>query len=659
MKITNIVIELLLASFTVAHTDFIKDGNRAELFEIMDHEVPDFRITIPQNEFNQMKSEINASNGFFKRQWDWGNQWGNNGGNQWGNNGGNPWGNNGGNPWGNNGGNPWGGDIWGGMGGGGGFLTQKENYKTKNATMVVNINGGQQSFDKVTFSIGGSSSRSYARQAFNLKIRGKNDLYGRKQFRIRSDAREATYLRSKLACDIHNRLGIPSIAANYISLYVNNEYWGFYVLMDAPKPTWAEIEYGDKDTTHIYKCKAGGINLQSSTSATQCENENEDVTDHSDWTNFLSSLDRANSMREAESFFDVDQFLYEMAYEYLTGSWDHFLNTGHNFAMYKMPQNYGGKWTMIEYDYDADFGQDVCAIEFAGSIKSDKDYPSWSFDDWSTKKSHVLDICIKNDRSRFNQIMKKFVEEAFNPEILFPRIDELKDFIRPYVQKDKTPGANGKKPGMLNEKVNNDYTMAQWEANSEFTNIGPSSSSSGYGLKFWILLRYRKVCTDFKLNCNPEYMDLNYYYDIDRAVEGHINTQFNMFGFGFGQQQDNSPKTTQSQPPKPRTTRTTTRRTTTTTRKPVVTSSNDCVVASMGYACCSPNNTEVYFQDENGDWGVENNDWCGITKASAAQCWSDKLGFPCCSGCIDTVYTDNDGKWGVQNNDWCGIPTNC
>ncbi|ORY54095.1 hypothetical protein LY90DRAFT_366334, partial [Neocallimastix californiae] len=84
-------------------------------------------------------------------------------------------------------------------------------------------------------------------------------------------------------------------------------------------------------------------------------------------------------------------------------------------------------------------------------------------------------------------------------------------------------------------------------------------------------------------------------------------------------------------------------------------SSNDCVVASMGYACCSPNNTEVYFQDENGDWGVENNDWCGITKASAAQCWSDKLGFPCCSGCIDTVYTDNDGKWGVQNDDWCGI----
>jgi hypothetical protein len=654
MKLSNIVSTLFFATLTVAHTDFIKDGNRAELFEIMDHEVPEFRVTLPANEFQTMKNEINSGGGFFKRQWDW--NWGNTGNNGNNNGGWDIWG-------GNNGGNNGGWDFGGGFGGGwdfgggngGGFgFAQKENYKTKNATMIVKINGGQKSFDKVTFSIGGSSSRSYARQAFNLKIRGKNDLYGRQQFRIRSDAREATYLRSKLACDLHNRLGIPSISANYISLYVNEEYWGFYVLMDAPKPSWAEIEYGDKDTTHMYKCKAGGLTLTSSTSG--CENENEDVTDQSDWRNFISNLDRANSASEIDRFFNVDQFLYEMAYEYLSGSWDHYLNTGHNFAVYKMPDSFGGKWTMIHYDFDADFGQDVCAIEFAGSIKDDKDYPSWSWDDWSTKRSHLLDVLIKNNRSRFNQIMKRFVEEAFNPDLLFPRIDELKEFIRPYVQKDKTPGRDGKRPGMLNTRQTFDYSMAEWEANSEFTNIAPSSSSSGYGLKFWILLRYRKVCKDFNLNCNKEYLDINYYYDIDRSVEKPINTQFMMFGFGQPTN-NNVPKTTQSQPPKPAGYTKTTRRITTTTRKPASTSTADCVVASQGYQCCSSWNTEVVYQDESGDWGVENGDWCGITKA--AQCWSEKLGFPCCSYCMQAVYTDNDGKWGVENNNWCGIATNC
>jgi len=675
MQITKIVTALLFVSFTSAHTDFIPDGNRAELFEIMDHEVPDFRITVPAADFEEMKRQINQSNGFFKRQWDWG-QGGWNPGQGQGQGGWNPgqgqgqgqgngqgngmnWGN-GGINWGN------GGMNWGNGGGGGFGIGQKENFKIKDCQMVVNINGEQKTFDKINFGIGGSSSRSYSRQAFNLKIKGKQNLFGRKQFRIRSDAREATYLRSKLACDLHNRLGLPSIAANYISLYVNDEYWGFYVLMDAPKPSWAEIEYGDKDTTHLFKCKAGAVTL--SANGGNCENENEDFQDTTEWRSFLSSLDNARSDKDADRIFDVDQFLYEMAYEYLSGTWDHYLNTGHNFAVYKMPENHGGKWTMIHYDFDADFGQDVCAVQFAGATNPNKDYPSWSFDEWATKKAHLLDICIRNNRSRFNAIMKRFVEEAFNPDLLFPRIDELKDFIRPYVKKDKTPDRNGKKPGMLNTKVNNDYTMEQWEANSEFTNIGPSEYSSGYGLKFWILLRYRKVCKDFNLNCNKEYLDLNYYYDIDRNVEGPINTEFRMPGMpGFGFQPINNgggrTTTRQSQPPKPTSTRTTTRRTTTTTtRKSGSTPVAGCIAASQGYPCCSNSNTEVVYQDESGDWGIENGEWCGITKVPGsvpAECWAKKLDYPCCSQCIDVVYTDDDGKWGIENDDWCGLPSNC
>jgi len=463
---------------------------------------------------------------------------------------------------------------------------------------------------------------------------------------------------------MHNRLGLISISANYMSLYVNDEYWGFYVLMDAPKPKWAEIEFGDADTTHLFKCKSGGLTL--SANGSNCENENDEFTDLTEWNAFIQDLDRASTSDEIDKIFDVDQFLYEMAYEYLTGSWDHYLCTGHNFSVYKMPS---GKWTMIHYDFDADFGQDVCAVEFMGSIKADKDYPSWSFEDWSGKNSHLLEVLIKKDRTRFNQVMKRFVEEAFNPDLLFPRIDELKDFIRPYVKKDKTPGANGKKPGMLNEKVNNDYTMEQWEANSEFTNIGVSASSSGYGLKYWILNRYRKVCNDFtNITCNPEYLDLNYYYDIDRSVEGPINTQFVMGGFAFGGgQQNNTPKTTQSQPPKPANYQPTTRKAATTTRAaantfaPTNNNNSGCAVQALGYQCCSPTNTQVIYQDENGDWGIENGDWCGITKSSSAStaCWSQKLGYECCSGCLTVYYSDNDGKWSVENNEWCGVPTTC
>lgn len=77
-----------------------------------------------------------------------------------------------------------------------------------------------------------------------------------------------------------------------------------------------------------------------------------------------------------------------------------------------------------------------------------------------------------------------------------------------------------------------------------------------------------------------------------------------------------------------------------------------------GYECCSSCN--VAYTDEQGKWGVENDQWCGIDDekcggSSSATCWSSVLGFDCCSQGTETVYTDVDGEWGFENGNWCGI----
>jgi hypothetical protein len=84
-------------------------------------------------------------------------------------------------------------------------------------------------------------------------------------------------------------------------------------------------------------------------------------------------------------------------------------------------------------------------------------------------------------------------------------------------------------------------------------------------------------------------------------------------------------------------------------------------ITSQGYKCCRNKCNPVVYQDEAGDWGVENNQWCGCPTASAPKCNSKvtQQGYKCCSTCTATVYVDDAGKWGVENNDWCGIPTNC
>ncbi|OUM66243.1 carbohydrate-binding module family 1 protein [Piromyces sp. E2] len=71
---------------------------------------------------------------------------------------------------------------------------------------------------------------------------------------------------------------------------------------------------------------------------------------------------------------------------------------------------------------------------------------------------------------------------------------------------------------------------------------------------------------------------------------------------------------------------------------------SDCWSEIQGYKCC-PEGTPVAYTDENGEWGVINNKWCGIQKKVLDDyCWSELL-----------VDEDQDGYWGAENGKWCGM----
>jgi len=77
------------------------------------------------------------------------------------------------------------------------------------------------------------------------------------------------------------------------------------------------------------------------------------------------------------------------------------------------------------------------------------------------------------------------------------------------------------------------------------------------------------------------------------------------------------------------------------------------------YPCCD--GCAVYYQDEEGDWGVLNKKWCFIDEALCAKnqkCKFETLGYECCEKC-DVKYTDETGEWGIENKKWCVIPQNC
>eukprot|EP00833_Pecoramyces_ruminatium_P013517 jgi/Orpsp1_1/1187549/evm.model.d7180000058515.1 len=41
--------------------------------------------------------------------------------------------------------------------------------------------------------------------------------------------------------------------------------------------------------------------------------------------------------------------------------------------------------------------------------------------------------------------------------------------------------------------------------------------------------------------------------------------------------------------------------------------------------------------------------------APTRECWTEKLGFPCCQKTSQVEYADEDGRWGVEDGHWCGL----
>jgi len=274
---------------------------------------------------------------------------------------------------------------------------------------------------------------------------------------------------------------------------------GLYILSDSYKLPWIESVFGEKDATNLYKCINTDQDL-SMNSKDGCVNENENVTDNSEWIKFLKTVDKAKTVSDLEDVVDVDHFLKEIALEYIFDSWDHIQN-GHNYYMFK-PQN--GKWLYLTHDFDLDFGQDYMDPKesyITGEVGI-----------------HIIDVLMTSNTTRFDNILVDIVSNVFNPNVLYPRIDELKEFIKPYVELEKTPDSNGNYPGRINTAATDFFTYDEWDANVEFTSI-KTPSSKAFGLKYWILGMYRFVCKHYGIECDPVYLDENYEYPVNTDVE--------------------------------------------------------------------------------------------------------------------------------------------
>jgi len=359
----------------------------------------------------------------------------------------------------------------------------------------------------------------------------------------------------------------------------------------------------------LYQCKYDGMDF-SMGSETHCiDAVNEDSNNLTELSTFVQQVNSAKSITEFEQFMDVDLFLKSVIVEWLIGSFDHFLILGHNFNLYKRPTD--NKWCMIIYDFDNTFGYNLGAGSFKingggwggwGGV----DYNTLSFKDFNSKVNHkIFQYLIYQDDTKFKALLKDVLVYAFNPDLLNQHINELKNFLAPYVAEDLT-AVNGQLPGRINRKgMSSRVSTNDFQRDNEVTN--------------YIKKRYEACIKQYNFN-SQEILSL--------SKTQQPNSYFNVV---------------------------------TAQQKEVEAKNNMCWSRQIGFVCCDKCN--VLFVDEQGKWSVEDGYWCGINpdkcKYEGYECAKNKKNtLKCCSTC-EVYLTDATGRYGYENGEWCNTPFQC
>jgi len=380
------------------------------------------------------------------------------------------------------------------------------NFEEK-VNMTTIIDGEEELFEKVTFKIGGRYARVQDRIGFNIKLKKDKLFYNRRDIRLRPDALDYTHIRSKISADLMNRWNIPSVQETYTQVYINDHYYGLYFLLDAIKPSWVRQIYGssgnedDDDVKTLYHCQNYNSNLDP-VNIQKCFNEKDEYLNYTEpLYNMVDNLMNVTTLNELSEIFDVENFTRMIIAEYLFSSFDNYLIMGHNFHVYQKPD---GQWEIIDHDYDSNFGVNLSlvlggyiALNFTKVVEFE-DYVKLKFDNWYSdeRKTPIIDILYYNNKSRFVNILKEMLVTGFNPDELFPRIDNLSALVEPYVRNETVVNEDGIFPGRINLLGNpSNHTMEMFYNNTNYIRFADYP-----GLKDFIQKKFNNVCANYNLN---------------------------------------------------------------------------------------------------------------------------------------------------------------
>ncbi|KAI9487136.1 MAG: coth protein-domain-containing protein [Benjaminiella poitrasii] len=371
-----------------------------------------------------------------------------------------------------------------------------------------------KSFEDITMSISGHSTRSASKLSYKIKIPKKHDLYGYRRFKLRSMTFDLSYMKEELAYGIAKSVGLPTTEYSFVRVYINDQAIGLFGLAEEFKNPWIRNEFadGDKDykqgafyvadvnggqvlvpgvegnggdtaangnmTTDGNATADGGVqnslDLDSSVNVSpdlsylgtnltlysQYYSLKEDPSKGSanytrlmELTKFVSEQYNSTVMDDSvvplwQEKMDMDSVLRNLAFEIIISNFDSYLSMGNNYILYEDLKN--ERFVMSSQDLDLTMG---IAMNRPGSLINGGNWTD--FPGVTTQPLSSCLIRIPEFKKELDSLVFNYTKELVNPDIMFPRINDLHDMLKDEVAWDMSLPrvSNGFGMEQLNEET--------------------------------------------------------------------------------------------------------------------------------------------------------------------------------------------------------------
>ncbi len=252
---------------------------------------------------------------------------------------------------------------------------------------------------------------------------------------------DPSFVREKCAYELAWEAGLPAGRTNYAALTINGEYWGLYLLVEQVDQEYIESRFGPGENGNLWKGEPHGSFEYLGAYDWNYYNDyelktNEDVNDWSALVEFCDKLNNTPSSSLPDSMHlvcDVNSAMAMLAIDILTVNLDSYPGRCVNYYFYH--RELDDRFVFLKWDMNEAWG---LFNQYGYSLTQLKNLSiHWTNPQWGEDRPLAEELW---DVAQYDEIymghLRRLNEGIGSPEVLLPRMEELRDLIRSDVYSD-------------------------------------------------------------------------------------------------------------------------------------------------------------------------------------------------------------------------------